>query len=110
MEVTEITDLHAHQIAQHLPEPVRFGSRTDTPTSYEGVYNAILTRQRNQHQRAFLLVWEGSRVPRNALVEGKPIGWTQHGIVVSTSGERLGVYTRLVDSSSLQIMIIYTPY
>lgn len=60
-------------------------------------------------KEAFLVEWEGSRVPIGAIVNDQEIGWTQHGIVTSVTGQNIGYYQRLIDdlSEPKQVMLIF---
>lgn len=63
----------------------------------------------NQQRKAYSLEWHGDRVPTGAVVNGKTIAWTQHGMVRDEAGETIGTYERVVDDlrQQPQIMIIY---
>jgi hypothetical protein len=38
----------------------------------------------------FLLLWNGTKIPRGAEIDGVEIAWTQHGIITGKGGVRLG--------------------
>ena len=61
--------------------------------------------------KAYLLIWEGNKVPRGAEISGHKIGWTQNGQVLSDEGKQIGVYDRIMeyggDQGKTQQMIIF---
>ena len=46
---------------------------------------------------AYILMWDGNKVPRGAQLAGHTIGWTQNGQVLSDQGKMLGVYDRILE-------------
>lgn len=78
-----------------------------TEIAAEGL-RAELMRQAND---AFLLLWEGNKIPRGAEVNGYRIGWTQNGKVLSADGKMIGVYDRLLEyggeSKKEQQMLVF---
>jgi len=62
----------------------------------------LLTLLRASEKKSYRLHWTGSKIPRGAFVDGKPITWTQHGIVYvggSLDGSQVGYYTRVQEWS-----------
>ena len=61
---------------------------------------------------AYILKWEGSKVPRGAVVNDETLAWTQNGRAHNQSGKIVGNYERIVefggDSGKEQVMIVYT--
>ena len=59
---------------------------------------------------AYLLMWNGSKVPSNAVVNGIEIDHTQHNMVTS-DGEMVGTYDRIVEyggpNKRAQALILY---
>jgi len=49
--------------------------------------------------RAYAIEWTGGRVPRGLELEGREIGWMQHGVVKDTDGHQIGFYERLRDNA-----------
>lgn len=72
---------------------------------------AQLRQEVQNGARAFLLDWEGSKIPRGVEICGHVINWTQHGNVSATGGLVIGTYDRIVEfggeSGEHQQMIIY---
>lgn len=64
-----------------------------------------------QANDAFILMWEGNKIPRGAVVNGYAIGWTQNGQVLSVDGEMIGVYDRILEyggeSEKEQQMLVF---
>jgi len=48
-------------------------------------------------RKAFKIEWEGSKVPRGPVLDGKPIAWTQNGVVNDSEGKMIGTYERTVE-------------
>jgi hypothetical protein len=55
--------------------------------SQDGLVSSLLTVAARKHDdaRAYAIKWLGDRVPRGVEMEGKTIGWTQHGVVLGGS-------------------------
>lgn len=69
-----------------------------------------LARALSAGKDTFMIEWqEKSRIPRGAIIKGQEIGWTQHGIVSSITGQQIGYYERVVDdlNQDTQIMLIF---
>ena len=113
VEVQEITDELVEQLTQeHGHRGVNLGGAHDPSASIaEAGVNDLIGRIRKLGGRRFLLVWEGSKIPRDARVLDYEIGWTQNGRVRTTSGEDIGTYDRLVEfggaGGKQQKMLIY---
>jgi hypothetical protein len=75
-------------------------------------FNSLLTAIRGHATHAYILRWDGSKIPRGAVIDGETIAWTQHGMVTSESGKTIGTYDRVVEfggqSGNEQAMIVYT--
>ena len=74
--------------------------------------NGLLRAIASQASHAYVLKWEGNKIPRGAVVDGETIAWTQHGCVTSDSGKMVGTYERVVEfggeSGKEQVMFVYT--
>lgn len=46
---------------------------------------------------AYILMWDGNKVPRGTQLAGHTVGWTQNGQVLSDKGEMIGVYDRILE-------------
>jgi hypothetical protein len=66
-----------------------------------------LVQESSFDKEIYLLEWEGTRVPRGAIIKGKEVGWTQHGFIYDKQGQILGYYERLIDSSDSQAMLAF---
>lgn len=56
----------------------------------------LLTKQAQKARATYLVEWQGSKIPRGAVIEGNVIEWTQNGVVVA-GGKDIGVYERLLE-------------
>jgi len=93
-------------------KPVNLGGRQSlTAALTEIQLGEILARLKDGDTDAFFLSWEGNKIPRGAKINGREIGWTQNGQVVSAGGEMIGTYDRLVEfggeKGKDQRMIVY---
>ena len=74
--------------------------------------NSLLERRRDGANHAYILRWEGSKVPRGAIVGDETLAWTQNGTAHNRSGRMVGTYDRVVvfggESGQEQAMIVYT--
>jgi hypothetical protein len=61
------------------------------------IMNDLLKKMRESSKKTFHLKWKGGKIPRGAIIEGVPIGWTQHGMVIGTNSEPIGTYERMVE-------------
>lgn len=113
VEVLEITDEQVDQLEkEYNPRGVNLGGAYSTSAVVvEADVNDLIDRIRESGGRKFLLDWEGNKVPRGARVLDHEIGWTQNGKVLTTSGEDIGTYKRLVEfggaTGKQQKMLIY---
>ena len=103
IKVTDISNL----LGEDLPsEPVHL----ENP-QVDARLNALLERRRENANHAYVLRWEGNKVPRGAVVGGETLAWTQNGTVHNQSGRIVGTYDRVVqfggESGKEQVMIIY---
>ena len=77
----------------------------------QDLLNGLRSELMKASDDAFILIWDGNKIPRGAEVNGHRIGWTQNGQVLSDSGEMIGVYDRLMEyggeSKKEQQMIVF---
>lgn len=73
-------------------------SKTLDEVLIESSMKSVMRRFAAKAQAAFLLEWEGSRVPCGAVVSGKTVAETAHGIVSDARGRTIGFYERLIES------------
>ena len=89
----------------------KLGAQTAEEIAIQGTATGILRKMADRNKDIFLLEWEGNKIPRGAVINGKPIAWTQHGMVTSDGGENIGVYERTVEfggaSHKEQKMIVF---
>ena len=73
--------------------------------------NGMIVRWRERARKIFHLKWEGSKIPRGAVIEGTEIAWTQNGQVTGVGGKMIGTYDRLVEfggaSGNEQQMLVF---
>src|SRR4051794_18272023 len=85
----------------HLEDDqVRISASLGDP-AHDRLVSRILTGAARQapDARAYAIEWRGDRVPRGVELEGRVIGWMQHGVVKDEAGEQIGFYERLRDSA-----------
>lgn len=101
---------------KHLPgdsfEPeAKLGAQTDEQITIQTTATGLLQKIAERANDIFLLEWEGNKIPRGAIINGRSIGWTQNGIVVSDQGENMGTYKRTVEfggaNKSEQKMLVF---
>lgn len=74
----------------------------------------LIEAMRSRADAAYLLSWQGSRVPSGARIGNYAIAWTQHGFVRSEEGYDIGVYHRIQDgagpdrSNGQNTMLVFT--
>lgn len=106
VKVTDISNLLGEDLP--LGKEVHLGN----PKADERI-NAILTEMKGSCKRAYVLRWEGNKVPRGAVVGDETLAWTQNGCAHNQSGDIVGTYERIVefggDSGNEQVMVVYTP-
>jgi len=77
----------------------------------QALVNDLQTELMKVAEDAFILLWDGNKIPRGAEVNGHRIGWTQNGQVLSDEGGMIGVYDRLMQyggpSGKEQQMIVF---
>lgn len=104
-EVT-VTDVTATPKAEEKGSGVNLGD-----TELNKVAKGMIARWRERARKIFHLKWEGSKIPRGAMIDGTEIGWAQNGQVVGVDGKTIGVYDRLVEfggtSGKEQQMLIF---
>jgi len=76
---------------------VNLGGQTPEKLRIQQQVNEFLRASASAAKEIFHLEWEGNKVPRGAVVSGNVVAWTQHGRVVSSTGEEIGTYERLVE-------------
>lgn len=79
---------------------VNLGSREtgDLNEAWREVQIGGLLKKFVEHSKmVFLLIWEGNKIPRGAVICGHTIAWMQHGMVTSEQGETIGFYQRLME-------------
>lgn len=90
------------------------GRREKTKEKNAGEMNATarLQEMANSAKEVFLLEWEGNKIPYGAVINGRSIGWTQHGLVTNNVGIPIGTYERMVewggDSGKEQKMLVFS--
>jgi hypothetical protein len=106
----KITKLERRPDGSFGPE-ARLGAQSAEEISLQTTVTGLLRRMAERAKEIFLLEWEGSKIPRGAVVNGKSIAWTQHGLVTSDAGEQIGTYERTVEfggeSGRAQAMLIF---
>ena len=73
---------------------------------------ARLLNQLSEEADVYVVEWSAkSRVPRGAILAGREVAWTQHGIVRQKGGEVIGYYERLIDdlTKETQKMLVWVP-
>ena len=77
----------------------------------ENRVNSMLNQLKDMADRFFVISWEGSRVPRGAMIDEHEIAWTQNGRVLNSQGKAIGYYDRIIDCGSetgtKQQMLVY---
>jgi hypothetical protein len=105
----KVTDI-SHLLGEELPlnKQVHLGN-----PNVDARVNTILTAAKGYAKHAYLLNWEGNKVPRGAVVGDETLAWTQNGCAHNQSGQIVGTYDRVVefggDSGKEQVMIVYMP-
>jgi len=71
----------------------------------------MLIRFSKRARHAFLLEWEGGRVPAGAVVQGRSIVSTKEGCALDEHDGEVGIYERILDSGGtdrkLQKMLLF---
>jgi len=105
IKVTDISNLLGEELP--LGKEVHLGN-----PEADKRFNVLLSRIKKSCKHAYILKWEGSKVPRGAVVGSETLAWTQNGCANNQSGEIVGTYERVVefggDSRREQVMIVYT--
>ena len=94
--VVKVTKLEKRPDSSFGPT-ASLGGVTTEQFELQIVANLMLARIAGEAKAIFLLEWEGNKIPRDAEINGKKVGWTQNGLVVGTNGEDIGTYERLVE-------------
>lgn len=92
----KVTKLERRPDGSLGPE-AKLGASSEEQQELQTAMNGLLRRMAERARHIFLLEWEGNKVPRGTVVDGKTIAWTQNGMVTSQSGDEIGVYERLVE-------------
>ena len=104
VKVTDISNLLGEEL------PLGKGVNLGNP-QLDGRVNAILGRMKKNSSHAYILRWEGNKVPRGAVVGSETLSWTQNGCAHNETGEIVGTYERVVefggDKGNEQAMIVY---
>src|SRR5690242_2886438 len=104
VKVTDISHLVGNGV--HLGKKVDLGE----PSLNDRV-NSILDTMKTTSDQAYVLRWEGNKVPRGAVVGSETLSWTQNGCAHNQTGEIVGTYERLVEfggaSGKEQVMVVY---
>lgn len=99
-------------LAKSEESKVRLGGGRDK-TGIEQKYNALLNQAKQNSENAFILAWEGNKIPRGAEIAGKKIAWTQNGVVTADDGSIIGTYDRVTEwggkSGKEQSMVVFVP-
>ena len=104
VKVTDISKLLGEEL------PLGKGVKLGNP-QLEGLVNTLLSRMKKSSSHAYILRWEGNKVPRGAVVGSETLSWTQNGCAHNETGEIIGTYERVTefsgDSGKEQVMIVY---
>src|SRR3989344_2524285 len=107
VKVTKISIEHAKAPRQD-PD---LGARFEVDRQLERQLGNAFSSLQSNARKAFKLEWEGSNIPRVAVVDGKTIAWTQNGQVLDAEGRFVGTYERTVqsggDSGKQQEMLVF---
>ena len=99
VEIIEITHEKDQLVTTNQPALVKLGITNLKDLLTEKRVNGLLQLFRATHAgRAFILDWEGGRVPCGVKILDVEIGMTQHGLVTNPDGDMIGTYDRLIDS------------
>lgn len=93
----KVTKLECQPVGSFGPE-AKLGAQTDEEIAIQIVATSLLQKTAERAKDIFLLEWVGHKIPRGAVINGKAIGWTQNGMVVSDHGEDIGTYERTIES------------
>jgi len=88
------------EVGRLQAEEIRITSRLGDPAQ-DALVDRFLSGAARQASdaRAYAIEWTGGRVPRGLELEGKEIGWMQHGVVKDADGQQIGFYERLRDNA-----------
>ena len=93
-------------VKKYSPRGVNLGG-----PALDSQINEQISRVRREGGRRFILSWLGNKVPRGACILGHILSWTQHGMVTTDKGARIGTYDRLVEfggeSRTEQLMLVF---
>lgn len=76
---------------------IDLGVENETEKKIEENVNRLLKQLKGRATNFYLLSWQGNKAPYGVELNGKRIGWTQHGIVSSEEGKTIGFYDRLIE-------------
>lgn len=100
--VQEVTVERGMLVTTNCPNPVNLGGTHNFAAALaELAVTSIMRASRAEGGRVFLLMWEGTKIPRGAQVLGHTLVWTQNGQVhaeiAGKPGEpdHIGTYDRL---------------
>lgn len=98
VRLTEIDPATINQEAlTHAQKDICIGALDENAQRIQAHINRIVKIAKEGATNFYLLSWQGSKVPHGVEVNGKRIGWTQHGVVSSETGETIGLYDRLIE-------------
>jgi len=104
VKVTDITD----KLGGNLPldRQIKLGD-----AKLDQIVNTLLNPIKKAIKGAYLLEWEGGKIPRGAVVGDKTLAWTQNGFAHGEDGRMVGTYDRIVEfggaNKQKQIMVVY---
>lgn len=104
VKVTDISNLLGEDLP--LDKEVHLGN-----PKVDRKINTLLAEARKYCKHAYILRWEGGKIPRGAVVGSEILSWTQNGCAHNQSDDIVGTYERVVefsgDSGKEQVMIVY---
>lgn len=114
IQVRQITGEEANKLMRDYNQTgqIDLGGRHDSSAlRLEWKIDELLADIKDSAELIFLLTWEGNKVPRGAKVFDFEIAGTQHGQVLSSTGEDIGSYDRIEQFAgpdhNQQKMIVY---
>lgn len=101
-----ITDVTGDPMSNEKGKGVNLGD-----AKLNGIANGLISEMRQRARKILHLQWEGSKIPRGAVIDGTEIVWTQNGQVTGAGGKSIGTYERLVEfggfSGNDQQMLVF---
>jgi hypothetical protein len=103
VKVTDISSL--------LGEDLPLGKKVILGSPIDERINVRLDRMKKNCSHAYVLRWEGNKVPYGAVIGTETIAWTQNGVVNNKSGKIIGTYERAIEFGGYtgreQVMVVY---